>query len=142
MKMPPIACRAASTAARTPASSPTSAAKPRTCSGSPSIVRSSTLTSAPRSPSRVAVARPIPDAPPVTRADRPPNSLTECLRPDRTLRVHVLGQRLCPHRGREAGGARRLVAAVTDDDRVDEVLVQVVDVLDDPVVHRGGDGHV
>ena len=39
-----------------------------------------------------------------------------------------------------AGGGGELVVGVTDDDGVEEVLVEVVDVLDDAVLHGGRDG--
>src|SRR5690606_15424781 len=44
--------------------------------------------------------------------------------------------------GAESGRGRRGIATITDHDRVDEVLVQVVDVLDDPTFPRAGDRDV
>src|SRR4051812_11124390 len=73
MSMPPSASAAAATASRIDGSSVTSAWKPS--SGfSTSGCRSRQATWAPRSRSSVAVARPMPEAPPVTIAVRPANS--------------------------------------------------------------------
>lgn len=52
------------------------------------------------------------------------------------------GDRLGVHLGAEARQARREVPAALDDDRVDEVLVQVVDVLDHAAVQRTADADV
>src|SRR5581483_12272757 len=54
----------------------------------------------------------------------------------------VGGDRLDAHPCREAGGGGGQVAPVADHHRVGEVVVQVVDVLDDPVVAGTGDGEV
>src|SRR5215207_9097891 len=60
--------------------------------------------------------------------------------PDRAGREGVLGQR----RGLQGRAVSRVprwhIAAIADHDRVDEVLVQMVDILDHPVVQRGGNG--
>src|SRR5487761_3822 len=71
MSMPPRRPAAASTAARTEASSVTSALRPRNSSVG---LRSSTATRAPRAASSRATASPIPDPPPVTTAASPLSS--------------------------------------------------------------------
>ncbi len=71
--MPPRRSATSATAARTAASSVTSALTPT--KGSPGGLTSRQATRAPRSASMVAVARPIPEPPPVTSAASPPNSL-------------------------------------------------------------------
>src|SRR6185437_15580456 len=71
MSMPPRLWAAASTAARTDASSVTSALSPRNSSVG---FRSSAATRAPRAASSRAAASPIPDPPPVTTAASPLNS--------------------------------------------------------------------
>src|SRR3954462_12631204 len=101
--------------------------------------RSSTATRAPRSASRVATALPMPEAPPVTAATRPSNSLTCGLRPLGTVREPEPAQRGVVHARGEPGSGRGQVAAALDDGRVGEVLVQVVDPLDRAV--RVGAGH-
>src|ERR1700751_3358695 len=71
MSMPPRSSAAAATAARTDASSVTSALSP----GNSSVgLRSSTATRAPRAASSRAVASPIPDPPPVMTAASPLSS--------------------------------------------------------------------
>src|ERR1700733_9088922 len=76
MSMPPRRVAAASTAARTEASSVTSALRP----GNSSVgLRSSTATCAPRAASSRAAASPIPDPPPVTTAASPLSSAMPCL---------------------------------------------------------------
>ena len=52
------------------------------------------------------------------------------------------GERLRPHLGAVAGRRRHDVAGVADDDRVEEVLVEVVDVLDHPTLERAADADV
>src|SRR6185312_13990336 len=101
--------------------------------------RSRTATWAPRSASNVAAARPMPEAPPVTAATRPSNSLTCGLRPLGTVREAEPAQRGVVHARGEPGGGRGEVPAALDDGRVGEVLVQVVDPLDAAV--RVGAGH-
>src|SRR3984885_5450520 len=76
MSMPPRRPAAASTAARTEASSVTSALRPANSSVG---FRSSTATCAPRAASSRAVASPIPDPPPVTTAASPLSSAMLCL---------------------------------------------------------------
>src|SRR6185437_10711784 len=62
--------------------------------------------------------------------------------PDRALGELVIAQRLLAQRRGEAGRGRRQVAAADDAHRVGEVLVQVIDVLQHPVVRRGADRDV
>src|SRR5882757_2226377 len=76
MSMPPRLSAAAATAARTEASSVTSARRPRNSSVG---LRSSTATRAPRAASSRAVASPIPDPPPVTTAASPLTSVMPSL---------------------------------------------------------------
>ena len=100
--------------------------------------RSSTATRAPRSRSSRAVARPIPEAPPVTSAASPPSSSAapdQLLRPDRRAtpapsgKANSVDESSCISVEAPRVG-RRPVAAVDHDGRGDEVLVQVVDPLD------------
>src|SRR6184192_1461953 len=126
----------ASTAERTSSSEETSQRKP----SSPGF-NSSTATCAPRSASKVATAWPITEAPPVTAATRPSNSLTCGLRPLGTVREPEPAQRGVVHARGEPGDGRGQVAAVLDDGRVSEVLVQVVDPLDRAIFIRAGHGH-
>src|SRR4029079_6315263 len=58
--------------------------------------------------------------------------------PHGSVRVGVLLQGVRVHLGAQAGRGGGDVPAVDDAYRIDEVLVQVIDVLDDPVGHRGG----
>ncbi len=98
---PPSPVAARSTASRTASSSVTSARRARQPAGAPSGSRSSTATRAPRVRSWAATAAPIPDAPPVTRADSPSKS-----------RAPVIGRspRVCggpARRGPAGSGVRR-----------------------------------
>jgi hypothetical protein len=76
MSMRPKRSATASIAASTDARSATSATKPSRRSSSPSTAMSRTATADPRSARASAVARPIPEAPPVTTETRPANSVT------------------------------------------------------------------
>ena len=58
------------------------------------------------------------------------------------VREAVAGERLGPDLGAVARPRRHLVARVANDDRIDEVLVQMVDVLDHPAVERARHAHV
>src|SRR5918992_5123833 len=136
---PPRWSVARATPAHTAAASVTSAITPY--SGTGGLRRSRQATAASRVASSRAVASPMPDAPPVTRALIPANSAPSggmprsvAIRTPRTPRravgEGVSGARLGLQLRRQAGPFGNLVAAVHDADRVDEVLVQVVDVLD------------
>src|SRR5206468_1031821 len=63
-------------------------------------------------------------------------------RPSGAIWVPVRRERLAPHRNAVARRRRRHVAAVTNDHRVQEMLVQVVHVLDDAVLERGAHADV
>src|SRR3954453_18594250 len=68
--------------------------------------------------------------------------LLRCPQPSRSVRESELGERLRTDLDAVAGRRRHLVAAADDADRVDEVLVQVVDELAYPVVERAAEGDV
>ena len=72
---------------------------------------------------------------------RPPAAATSaCDRPPLVaVREPVPGQRLRPHLRAVAGSRRQDVARVADLDRIEEVLVEVVDVLDHPALERAAD---
>lgn len=100
MSIPPSASAAPWTAARTARSSQTSALKRRSGGRAPLGSRSRTATWAPRSLSRWAVARPMPEAPPVTRAVSPSRSVVtrvppSCRSPGRPPRTSRRGRCRC-----------------------------------------------
>ena len=94
MSRPPKRSTTSATAARTELSSPTSQRTPTSGAGT-SACKSRLATVAPRSASIMAVARPMPDAPPVTIARSPANSLV-------VMRANVM-----PARGSGARGQGR-----------------------------------